>query len=439
MGKKAYKKTDISQQKTDALGISSLLVLEEESDESSFSVLHERYFKSEKCICPACQSRKTRTSKVVTRKFKDVLQADGKFKIMDLIFHQRYLRCDECKSSVFPEEIDFSEKGSRFTNRLSDLLADGTFRYSYKKVCDYYGVPASTASVGSIMRRRIQCRESNLAPLSTPETLAIIEFSYYRQLFPLILGIHGTHIYCLDILEDCAEATYIKFFRMLDAMKIRHIYIEPNEELQNAVAACFPTVQPCLPHECILRHGQNAFIEIIHSDGKRFPVVHKDDKLTQKKKFISKHDASQIELGMSSRPRLHKAYNHFQTLLELLDSGWKHEDLKTWASSTPDELPEFFELIDIADFYEKEIQNSLQPEESPPRQYIAVVKGICDAIHEMPHCIFDVLRGRCMFNITNDIIEDNGSQKRLGIPADRFIQNIKNITKNIKEDREYEL
>lgn len=439
MGKKTYKKTDISKAKTEKLGISSLLVLEVESDNSSFSTVHKRYFKNEKCSCPACQSQKTRTSKVVTRKFKDILAVGDDFEIVDLVFHQRYFRCDGCKSSVFPEEIDFSEKGSRFTNRLSDLLAEGTFRYSYKKVCDYYSVPASTASVGAIMRKQIQYRESNLPTLSTLSTLAIVEFPYYRKLYPLILGIKGTAIYCLDILEDCSEATYIKFFRMLEANKVKHIYIEPNEELRNAVAACFPTISPSLSQECVLRHGRNAFIDIIHTDGKRFPVLHKDDKLTQNKKFISGRDVSQIKQGMSSRPRLNEAYNQFQMLLDIFDSSWEYERLSSWTSSISDELPEFVDLIDIVEFYENEIKNSLHPEESPPPQYAAVLKGICDAIYEMPHCIFDVLRARCMLTIANDTIAIDDSEKRLGILAERFISNIKSITENIKEEREYEL
>lgn len=439
MGKKTYSKTDISKSKTEQLGISSLLVIDDESDGICFSTVHKRYFMNEKCTCPACQSQRTRTSKVVTRKFKDILISDDNFEIIDLIFHQRYLRCDGCKNSVFPENIDFSEKGSRFTNRLSDLLAEGTFRYSYKKVCNFYGVPASTASVGAIMRRRIQYRESNLPMLSTPLILAIVEFSYYRELYPMVLGIEGKEIYCLDILEDCSEATYIKFFRMLEANKVKHIYIEPNEELRSAIATCFPSIPPCLSQECVLRHGRNTFIEIIHSDGKRFPVVHKDDKLTQNKRFISGRDVSQIKQGMSSRPRLNKAYNQFQMLLDIFDRKWEYGDLSSWTASISDELPEFVDLIDIIEFYETEIQSSLQPEESPPPQYAAVIKGICDAINEMPHCIFDVLRSRCMLTIAHDTIATDNCEKRLGIPAERFISNIKSITENIKEEREYEL
>ena len=59
MGKKMYKKTDVSKTKTEQLGISSLLVLDDESDSSSFSAVHKRYFKKEKCTCPACQSQRS--------------------------------------------------------------------------------------------------------------------------------------------------------------------------------------------------------------------------------------------------------------------------------------------------------------------------------------------------------------------------------------------
>lgn len=300
-------------------------------------------------------------------------------------------------------------------------------------------MPASTASVGAIMRRRIQYREANLPLLSTLSALAIVEFSYYRELYPMVLGIEGNEIYCLDILEDCSEATYIKFFRMLEANKVKHIYIEPNDELRSAIAVCFPTIPPSLSQECVLRHGRNAFIEIIHSDGKRFPVVHKDDKLTQNKKFITGRDVTQIKQGMSSRPRLKQAYNQYQKLLDIFDGKWEYGELSSWTTSISDELPEFIDLIDITEFYEAEIKNSLHPEESPPPQYAAVVKGICDAISEMPHCIFDVLRARCMLTIAHDTISIDDCEKRLGIPAERFISNIKSITQNIKEEREYEL
>ena len=85
MGKKMYKKTDVSKTKTEQLGISSLLVLDDESDSSSFSAVHKRYFKKEKCTCPACQSQKTRTSKMVTRKLKDILIVDDGFQIIIMV------------------------------------------------------------------------------------------------------------------------------------------------------------------------------------------------------------------------------------------------------------------------------------------------------------------------------------------------------------------
>lgn len=440
MGKRSYTRAEISKAKTDTLDIKSLLVLDSESTDDCFHAVHEHYFSKKKYLCPACHSNKTRSSKVTIRKFKDVLENDDSFRIIDLYFHQRWFRCDNCKRSVFPEDIDFAEKGCRYTNRLADRLADGTFRYSYKKVCDYYGVPASTASVGAIMRRQIQYRESLLPVLNTPPTVAVIEFDYFRECHSLIMGINQSEIYCMDILPDASEAAYITFFRQLDATKLKKIYIEPNEELSTAVATCFPALHPLLSHECIHRHARNALLEIIHSDGKRFPVVHKDDILTQNKKYITESRIrKQIQLGMSSRERLSKAYNQHQMLLELLDDKWDYSKLSSWAANVEPELEEFGELRDLIEFYEAEITAALKSDPGLPENFVAVVQGIRDAILSMSHCIFDILRARCMLTIQNDIIIENKEQKRLGIPAGRFLENIKKITENIKKEREYEL
>lgn len=439
MGKKNYKQTDISNAKTAILGIDNLLVLNDENNEHCYHTIHKQYFNKEKKQCPACLSDKTRSSKVTIRKFKDIIECDKDFKVVDLFFHQRWFRCNNCKKSVFPEDIDFAVKGCRYTNRLADRLADGTLRYSYKKVCDYYGVPASTASVGSIMRRRIQYRESQFPPLDTPHTLAIIEFSYFREIYPLILGISDSGIHCMDILSDASEATYVTFFRLLNSSKLKRIYIEPNEELKNAIAICFPSLHPLISQECVNRHARNAFLEIVHSDGKRFPIVHKDYVLTQNHKFItSERTRKQIKLGMSSRQRLSLAYEQYQYLLEIFEDTWDYARLSAWSAAINKDLLEFENLIDVIEFYEVEIQNSLKLDIQLPDNFAAIVLGICDAIQDMPHCIFDVLRARCMLSTPYDTIVENDIQKRLGVPADRFIENIKTITNNIKEDQEYE-
>ena len=439
MGKKNYKRTDISDSKTAILDIDSLLVLKNDNtDDHCFNAVHKQYFSKKKNICPACHSNKTRSSKVTIRKFKDIIECDDNFQIIDLFFHQRWFRCDNCKSSVFSEDIDFAEKGCRYTNRLADKLANGTFNYSYKKVCDYYGVHDSTASVGAIMRRQIKYRESCLPILDTPNTIVIIELDYFKNRYPIIIGIRALEIYCLDLLPDTSEATYITFFRNLDAKKLENIYVEPNDELKSAVAACFPTLPPLISQECISRHARNAFIEIIHSDGKRFPLVNKEDKLTQNKKYItSSHDKKQIKLGMSSRKRLKRAYEHYQSLLKIFEDTWDYTQLLEWADKIESDLCEYGDLIDIIEFYETEINNALTSTEKLPQIFSTVVRGICDAINAMPHCIFDILRARCMLTISNDTIKENDEQKRCGILADRFVENITKITNNIKENRDY--
>ena len=261
---------------------------------------------------------------------------------------------------------------------------------------------------------------------------------YFKNRYPIIIGIRDLEIYCLDLLPDTSEATYITFFRNLDAKKLENIYVEPNDELKSAVAACFPTLPPLISQECISRHARNAFIEIIHSDGKRFPLVNKEDKLTQNKKYItSSHDKKQIKLGMSSRKRLKRAYEHYQSLLKIFEDTWDYTQLLEWADKIESDLCEYGDLIDIIEFYETEINNAITSTDKFPRYFSTVIRGICDAINAMPHCIFDILHARCMITISNDTIKENNEQKRCGILADRFVENINKITNNIKEKRDY--
>ncbi len=136
MGKKLYTKENISKAETERLGIPELVVLKTNSDDVGLEVVHRRYFEDEKLLCPACRSSKTRCSKIVDRKLKDLLWLDEDhktFQIISLLFHQRYMRCDNCRQSVFPEPTEFGEKGCKFTNRLSDALADGTFQCRYQE------------------------------------------------------------------------------------------------------------------------------------------------------------------------------------------------------------------------------------------------------------------------------------------------------------------
>lgn len=226
MGKKLYTKENISKAETEWLGIPELVVLKTNRDDVGLEVIHRRYFEDEKLLCPACRSSRTRCSKIVDRKLKDLLWLDEyhkTFQIISLLFHQRYMRCDSCGQSVFPEPTEFGEKGCKFTNRLSDALADGTFQFSYKKVCQHYGVPASTASVGEVMRRRIQYRESLLPPIRTPHIISIVEVVFFGEFYPAVLGIWDGEVYCLDILRDSSEETCGAFLKTLDANQVETI------------------------------------------------------------------------------------------------------------------------------------------------------------------------------------------------------------------------
>ena len=418
MGKKRYKENDVSKPMTEALGIADLLALKT-STVSHYYTVHERYFSDDKLPCPACGSTKTRCSKVIKRTFKDILW-------------------DEV--STFPEPIEFGDKGCRYTNRLSDALADGTFRFSYKKVCDHFGVPASTASIGPIMRRRIEYRESLLLPVSTPKKLGIMETVFFREAHPIIFALRDDGVYCIDILEDSSEETVLTFLRTLNANMVDTVYLDPVDSIRSAAAVAFPSAKLVVTDECILRYARDAMLEIIHEDGKRFPVKFKDAVLTIPNKHLrSNYERKQIDSGMESRPRLKSAYDKHQVLMELMSGEWTYEALSKWAHELPGDLPEFQTLIDVIDLFDQEIGDYIETEEKPPDFYPTALQAVCEAFKAMPHCIFDVLRARCFLTIGHDTIEEGGERYRLGIHTTRLTQNMNEITTNIKEAREYGL
>lgn len=447
MGKKRYKEKDVSTSMTDALGIGDLLALKTSTDGHYYTV-HERYFSDEKLPCPACGSTKTRCSKVIKRAFKDILwdeapsdEDEGRgFQVFDLTFYQRYLRCDGCDNSVFPEPISFSDKGCRYTNRLADALADGTFRFSYKKVCDYFGVPASTASIGPIMRRRIQYRESQLLPVNTPKKLGIMEVDFFREAHPIVFALRDDGVYCIDILRDSSEETVLTFLRTLDASKVDTVYIDPVDSIRSAAAIAFPSASLVVSDECILRYARDAMLDIIHEDGKRFPIKFKDAALTlPNKRLQNDYQRRQIAEGLESRPRLKKAYEQHQALMDSMSGEWTYDSLSKWAHELPPDLPEFETLIDVIDLFEAEISSYTEAEEKPPEFYPTALQAACEAFREMPHCIFDVLRARCFLTISHDTIEEEGTKYRLGIQTTRLTQNMNEISENIKEARDYGL
>ena len=110
------------------------------------------------------------------------------------------------------------------------------------------------------------------------------------------------------------------------------------------------------------------------------------------------------------------------------------DELREWAEQIPAEVNEFFTVGDVIDVFDKQLSNFLALGETPPNNYQFAVQGICDAIKDMPHCIFDVMRGRCIFSTTHDIVEENGELQRYGIKSNRLIEKINEISKNIREE-----
>lgn len=440
MGKKNHIQSNISTPKTEALGIDELLVLGTEGDDKNFYAVHRRYFTDEKSCCPACGSTRTRCSKVVQRSFKDIIGPESDFRIIDLHFYQRYLRCDSCGSSVFPEPIDFGEKSFRYTHRLADKLAEGTFSYSYKKVCEKYGVPASTASVGAIMRRQISCREEQLRQLQTPGTVCVIEAPFYGELHPVILATWNGRTYCLDILNDTSESTYIQSLKALNPAVVCSVYIDPSDSLSTAVASVLPSAVPMVTDECIRRYARTSMEKAIDLKGKRLPLREKKDRLLLHKKHLSDTELiEQITSALSARPELKAVYDCYQSLLDLLEVDWSYEDLAEWSAGISSEIVEFADLQDVIEIYETEICSFVANIRRTPEEYNSSTKAVCDAIEAMPHCIFDVFRARCLLTSEHDNISDHGKILRLGIPVDRMKNKMNEISSNIKERRDYGL
>lgn len=323
---------------------------------------------------------------------------------------------------------------------MADKLAEGTFSYSYKKVCEKYGVPASTASVGAIMRRQIAFRESELRQLKSPGTLCAVEVPFYGEMYPVILTTWNGRTYCMDILKDTSESTYMQMFNRLNPAAVRSVYIDPSDSMSSAVAITFPSALPMVTDECIHRYARTAMVRAIDAKGKRLPLKEKKDRLLLHAKHLSDNELiGQIASALNARPELKAIYGYYQRLLDLLEVDWTYEDLDAWAADIPTEMVEFADLQDVIEIYENEIRNFIAAVQHTPEEYTSSVKAVYDAIEAMPHCIFDVFRARCLLTGEHDNVNDNGKILRLGIPVDRMKTKMNEISSNIKERRDYGL
>ena len=450
MGKKLYESYHISPEKTEKLALTELCVLAQEEHEFQYRAVTQQYFSKDKAVCPTCGGTKTRVSKIVTRKLKDILISDdGQRQVIDLVFDQRYHRCCDCKNRVFPEDVSFAEPGCRYSNRLSDLLAEGTLTNSYRKVCAHYGVPASKTSVGVIMRRIFRQRLGKLPPLKTPITLSIFMVSYFGYYYPVIMNVADDGIYFIDILEESSENAYKAFFSQFEARKVQRILVDADEQLISASSAMFPQAQIAMTDECLLRYIKNAFCEIIDVEGKHSGIPHRFDVLTRRKTYLLAGEKRRVHRALETRPRLRAAYNAYQELLMRLDAPWTVDTVLQWIEQLPEylhdettttkelePLQEFDIVKTILDLYKSLFESYQNMENKPTAHYASAVTGIIDAVADMPNCIYDVLRARMMLTSEHatEIIHDKTF--RIGIPVDVLIQKMNAITNKIKEERE---
>ncbi len=449
MGKQKFQKLYILPKQTARLAIPELTVIKDNAPAALYEVVHQGYFSEHHPVCPTCGGTNTRPLKVVDRKLKDIVgKQESASDVIDLVFHQRYYRCLTCKSRVFPEKISFVEPGVHFTNRLSDILADGTLLQSYEKVCRKYGVPASKASVGNIMRRRLQFRMNQLPPLKTPEALAIFVVRYYQDVYPVVLSIDNSAVRFVDVLPSSSESAYSVFFTGLDCSIVKRVLIDPDEQLLSSAHTAFPNAKIVLSKECIQRYVRESFKEIFRMEAKHCTVPRLYTALITPKKFLPDEDHEKIDRVMRKRPRLYAAYTAYQDLLNSMEGKWSIDKIVQWVADIPDYLDEYaggkalkpineFDIVsDILTQFKNEVEAYLSLKEDPAPSLAASIMAISDALAEMPHCIYDVLQARMLLNVPNELLTEGGKTYRMGIPIDQLVEKIGEISETIKEKRE---
>ena len=453
MGRRLFQEVYASQDRTDALGLPDLMVVSEADDpetaDSVYHAVHKTYFSKEKQICPYCQGANTAETKIRSRKFKDILpSANENKKVIDLIFHQRYFRCDDCKR-VFNENIDFAEDSCRYTNRLSDLLAEGTLTETYEKVCKRYGVPASKTSVGVIMRRRLRLKAEQLPPLKTPEVITIFVPYFYNNAYPVVLGICGNNVRLIDLLSESSQSAYAVFFSGLDKTRVKQVFIDPDEQLHAAVVAAFPNASIMVSEECVMRYVREGLADVIKKEGTRCFVYQRYHTLCKDEKYLNATERRQVSRTLNRRHRLAGAYRAYQDLLVRMGSKWTIPIITGWVDDLPqyledstdegekvEQLWEFDILKDITQFYEKQINEYLALDSKPSPAMASAVMGIMDSLEEMPYCIYDVLHARMMLNVEHDWELRDGKKYRTGVPVERLTEKMNEITDKIKSKKE---
>lgn len=457
MGKRLFQRMYVSPDRTEKLGLPDLQVVTEldeaDKQETTYHTVCSSYFTKDKPRCPVCGGTHTTETKIIPRTFKDLLPNTGKdVKVIDLVHHQRYFRCLDCdKTVVFHEDIDFAEEGCKFTNRLSDVIAEGTLTRSYERVCKDYGVPASKASVGIIMRRRMRLRMDMQPPMKTPDAVCVFLAEFFSDTFPMVLGIYGREVRLLDLLSSSSAMEYRAFFRQFECNKVTRVFIDPDEQLHNAVVETFPQAEIMVSEEYIRRCTREALKDVIKKEGNHCNIHRRYAKLTTMESHLTPGEHRRVAEGMKKLPRIRAAYNAYQDLLRRMESGWTIPLLRQWldslqeyvADETEDgdeirSLKEFSLLEDVLNLYEKQIQAYLSNTNKPPSGMESAVTGILDALEYMPYGIYDVLRARMLSDVKQELVEIDGRQYRTGVRVEKLTEKMNGIAKKIRDKKERE-
>lgn len=294
-------------------------------------------------------------------------------------------------------------------------------------------------------------KTEELPPLATPDVLCIFVAPYYSNFYPIVLGMYGDRIRLIDILGESSESTYAVFFSGLDKTKVKQIYIDPDEQLHNAVTAAFPKAKIMLSEECVQRYIRDAFKDVIKKDGSRCFIHQRYHTLCKPESYLSEYEQRQVTNTLKRRHRLAAAYNAYQELLHSMASGWNIDRILGWIDDLPEYINDYadedeelealweFDIInEVLRLYETQVNEYLKLKKKPPAAMSSAVMSISDSLEEMPYCIYDVLHARMLLNVEHDWILRDGNKYRIGVPVERLTEKMSEITRQIRSKKENE-
>lgn len=229
MGKRRFQEIDISPGRTQELGITELVVVNDDEPDG-FEAVTKNYFSEDRVCCPECGAN-ARSVKLTTRTITDgILRNDENLHIVKIKFHQRMYRCPVCSTSVFPEPVDFIDPGSHFTKRLSECIFQEAIWHSFTMIKENLELEISKATLESIIRKQADIRSEWLPRLVRFTELFLFvvnsRFPRLKEKYTVVCGRKNGEFFFLDLLKHSDHDGWAVFLHRLQVESLQCIYYE---------------------------------------------------------------------------------------------------------------------------------------------------------------------------------------------------------------------